>query len=81
MAKVTLNLIEEDPNFDSSMLKVGEMMKILDKEIDKKHYGTVGIRVYGNFISLSHPDSTWDISTKILGRKLLSGESVTLTQE
>ena len=81
MAKLTLNLLNSSANFDSSMLKVGEMMQIFDKDVDKKHWGTVGIRIYEDFASLSHPSSTWDVSSKILGRKLLPGESVTLTQE
>ena len=63
--------------FDSSMLKVGEMMELPD--------GSVLLRAYIGYISLNNPNFTWSINLdgdpKFDGRKLQPGESITLIQE
>lgn len=70
---------KDDKPFNSSMLEVGEMMKCT--EIDN-HYGEILLRIYGDtIVSLNTPGSTWSGPSSLSGRKLLPGESVTLTQE
>mgnify|MGYP000377776043 CR=1 FL=1 len=78
MSKLTKSWLDKkEPLFDSSMLKVGEMMETKSGEII--------LRVYRKLVSLNNPNSTWDlapnVSGDIYGRKLQPGESITLTQE
>jgi hypothetical protein len=62
--------------FDTSMLKIGEMM-----ELHEQYIGQVVLCTYKTIISLSDPNHTWGRGTRLSGRKLLPGESVTLIQE
>lgn len=59
--------------FNSSMLKVGEMME--------RDNGDVLLKTHDRLISLSNPRFSWYNNAELSGRKLQSGESVTLTQE
>lgn len=63
-----------DTTFDSSMLKIGEMM-----ETETTKY--IIIRTYDGFVSLTNPNDTWDEEHKLIGRKLEPGEGITLIQE
>lgn len=72
--KLTKSWLEpQNKPFDSSMLKAGEMMEIID--------GKVLLRTFDRIISLNNPNYTYVIDATFPGRKLQSGESVTLTQE
>lgn len=70
------NIIEEE-EFNSSMLKIGEMMLCLDPYY-RNH---ILLRTFDRFVSLTNPSSTWNTCTKLIGKKLLPGEEVTLIQE
>jgi hypothetical protein len=68
------NKLKEHYPFDSSMLKVGEMMELsCDNHII--------LRTYGEVVDLNDPRKTWNIGVKLQGRKLLPGEGITLIQE
>jgi len=77
MSKLTKSWLDKKAQqFDSSMLKTGEMMETPS--------GSILLRGFGALISLSNPDTTWsqpNSNLKIAGRKLQPGESITLTQE
>jgi len=75
-----MSILERNYNleekFSSTKLKIGEMMEIeLNKEIH------VILKTYDRFVSLSEPIKVWTHDVDIIGRKLLKGESITLTQE
>lgn len=78
MSKLTIKFKTNDKPFNSSMLKIGELMEVGLSHAYAEH---IIIRVFGKFVSLNSPGITWDESAIIPGRKLLPGESVTLTQE
>ena len=62
--------------FDSSMLGIGEMM-----ELYEVYPGDVVIRAHDSIVRLNNPNSTWNKNVKLLGRKLMPGEGITLIQE
>ena len=62
----------------ASSLKVGDMMVITEAGC---YTGHVILRTYDALCSLTNPNSTWGVGAPHKGRKLLPGESVTLTQE
>jgi hypothetical protein len=63
--------------FDSTKLGIGEMMECQEAS----HLGHVILATFTKYISLTDPSSTWNRDYKLIGRKLLPGESVTLIQE
>ena len=69
----------EKSDFNSQMLGVGEMME-LDNETTL-YSGIILLRTFDGFVSLNNPNATWCNSATLTGRKLLSGEGVTLIQE
>ena len=78
MSKLTKSWLDKtNKPFDSSMLRVGEMMELPD--------GGVLLRAYIGYVSLNNPNFTWNINLdgdpKFAGRKLQPGESITLIQE
>lgn len=83
MSKLTKSWpYDKEPQFDSSRLHIGEMM-VCDDSISK---GEVLLRCYCSIVSLTDPTHTWKFNftsecPKLIGRKLLPGESITLTQE
>jgi len=62
--------------FLAKWLRVGEMMEVED-EIKRGH---ILLRSFNSIISLTDPNHTYGIDCELTGRKLLPGESVTLTQ-
>jgi hypothetical protein len=77
MKTIRVENISNRPNdFVSTDLNVGEMMEIVHET--KLH---VVLRTFSKFVSLTNPDDTWGTHTKLLGRKLLPGEGITLIQE
>ena len=78
--KLVKNFEENKVSYDSSMLRTGEMMEVVDSNCE--YNGHILMRVYGDvLVSLTRPINTWDIESVFVGRKLKSGESVTLIQE
>lgn len=73
MSILTSNLKKIRFSCKASLLCVGEMMELGD--------GVIILKTYNKLISLTNPLYTWDLDANLLGRKLLPGESVTLTQE
>jgi len=84
MSELTKSWLDKkEKPFDSSMLRVGEMMEVLEFG---PHNGQILLRAYGSLISLTDPNGTWSFESLHLcpaftGRKLQPGESITLTQE
>ena len=74
MAKLTINThTPSQPHFNSDMLKIGEMMQT--------DGGSILLKVYDVVVDLGNPEMTFDAKSTITGRKLLQGESITLTQK
>ena len=69
-------------SFTANMLEIGEMMEVIDSG-NPAINGHILLRSFNVLISLSNPRHTWsNIHTvNILGRKLNSGEGITLIQE
>lgn len=65
--------------FDSSMLKIGEMMQVDNTYSD--YGGHVLLMTFMGIISLTSPNYTWACEAELPGRKLGKGEVVTLIQE
>lgn len=78
MAKLTTSFNISNDNFLSKDLKIGEMMEINLHGSKGTH---VIIKTYDRYVSLNAPETTWELGSKLYGRKLLPGESITLTQE
>ena len=79
MSILTRNLKLNNTVFDSSRLKIGEMMvSSLEFAVGPNQ---ILFRTRNSIVSLSQPELIWDQSIAILGRKLLPGESIILTQE
>lgn len=68
---------KKEPQFDSSMLNASEMMEVDDKRYSSSN-GEIVFRSTLGYISLNDGKV---FETKVFGRKLLPGESITLTQE
>jgi hypothetical protein len=63
-------------SFSSTNLEIGEMMEAqISDNIE------VIIRTHSGFVSLTNPSHVWNLDANLKGRKLLPGESITLTQE
>lgn len=75
--KYKTNFKSIQKEFNSSMLEIGEMMEITEG----CYSGHIILRCYEFIVSLYNPKNTWDIDCTLTGRKLLPGESITLTQE
>lgn len=79
MSKLTKSwILESEERFNSSMLKFGEMMESVS--------GNILIKSDNRLIYISGGLVNWDPAdggrhVDIYGRKLLPGESITLTQE
>jgi hypothetical protein len=54
--------------FNSSMLNVGEIMKITNTNLTNLHL----LRIKDSLVCLEYPDKVFDIDTKIEGKKLES---------
>ncbi len=67
--------------FNSSMLKLGEMMEIEGEQDYPEFNNHILLRVYDRVISLHNPKLTWNISVAFPGRKLNPGNGVILIQE
>ena len=67
---------QHNPNFNASMLKIGEMMELFEQ-----HPGEIVLRTYDNIVLLSNPKCTWGTNAPLQGRKLLPGEGIALIQE
>jgi len=65
--------------FDSSMLRIGDMMQV--DNIDEDYGGHVLLMTFRGIISLTDPHYTWACVAELPGRKLGKGEVVTLIQE
>lgn len=63
--------------FDSSMLKVGEMMKIEEGNYQRE----IILRVYDELVSLTDPDHIWGLSTRLRGTKLPAGTKVEIVSK
>jgi len=81
MSKLTKSWLDKkDLQFDSSMLKVGEMMECTDDKYPER-LGEIITKV-ANLSTMSLNDMKhWNATSKVIGRKLQPGESITLTQE
>lgn len=75
--KYKTNFKSIQKGFNASMLEIGEMMEVTEE----CYSGHVLLRCYGYVVSLFDPKEAWDIDCSLTGRKLLPGESITLTQE
>lgn len=80
MRTIPYNSHSSNYNFNSSMLKVGEMMEITDTELPE-YYKQIVLRTYDNIVLLNSPKITWLTTAPLKGRKLLPGEGITLIQE
>lgn len=79
MSKLTKSWLDKKKQpFDSWMLKTGEMMEVSDP-LWPDDNGIIVIKNQCGTISLS--DGKFWTSSRIRGRKLQPGESITLTQE
>ena len=78
MAKITTDFEITKDNFVSTDLKVGEMMQLDWQETPANN---IIMRTYDEYVLLNNSYIVWDKKARLYGRKLLSGESVTLTQE
>jgi len=79
MSKLTKSWLDKkEQPFDSSMLKVGEMMELHEPEHCAGHI--VILTQWGDLRNLCTFDY-WNMPKSFKGRKLQPGESVTLTQE
>ena len=59
-------------------LKIGDLLEITTGDYE----GEIILKTYECFVRLSDPNNTWSLNTPgLLGRKLLPGESITLTVE
>ncbi len=59
-------------------LEIGDLLEIVEGSFK----GEIILKTYECFVMLSDPNNTWNLSTSgLLGRKLLPGESITLTVE
>ena len=75
--KVKLNY-KTDNLTNAQDLEVGDLLEI----VEGSYKDEIILRTYECFVMLSDPGSTWSLSTcGLLGRKLLPGESITLTVE
>lgn len=77
MSKLTKSWLDKkEPQFDSSMLNVGEMM-------EASITGVIYLKLYTALVDLTTTKFSYSLSKapKIPGRKLQPGESITLTQE
>ena len=75
--KVKLNY-KTDNLTNAQDLEVGDLLEI----VEGSYKDEIILRTYECFVMLSDPGSTWSLNTcGLLGRKLLPGESITLTVE
>ena len=75
--KVKLNY-KTDNLTNAQDLEVGDLLEIVEGSFQ----GEIILKTYECFVMLSDPGSTWSLNTGgLLGRKLLPGESITLTVE
>jgi hypothetical protein len=65
---------KEKKEFNASMLKVGEMMKVTDTR--NSYEGETLLRTYNCVISLTHLSHVWDVDCKLIGDKLPTGTNV-----
>lgn len=80
MKTIPYNSHSSNYNFNSSLLKVGEMMEITDIDLPEYHEQIV-LRTYSNIVLLNNLSKTWSTTAPLEGRKLLPGEGITLIQE
>ena len=75
--KVKLNYTTDNLT-NAQDLKIGDLLEIVTGE----YKGEVILKTFECFVQLSDPSNTWNLNTSgLLGRKLLPGESITLTVE
>ena len=75
--KVKLNY-KTDNLTNAQDLETGDLLEIVEGSFK----GEIILKTYECFVMLSDPGSTWSLSTcGLLGRRLLPGESITLTVE
>ena len=75
--KVKLNY-KTDNLTNAQDLEIGDLLEIVEGSFK----GEIILKTYECFVQLSDPNNTWNLSTSgLLGRKLLPGESITLTVE
>lgn len=75
--KFKTNFKQSNKPFNASMLKIGEMMEVMEG-IES---GDIFLRTYSEIVNLCRPNYTHLIECTLIGRKLLPGESITLIQE
>lgn len=82
MPKLTKSWLDKkEQPFDSSMLKVGEMMEVARGHLSCDA-GEILIKTHKQLLSLTDLKAWSENSLdRIIGRKLQPGESITLTQE
>lgn len=71
---------EFETEFTAKDLKVGEMMVVEGKQINQEFNGETLLRTFEGIVSLSDPKKTWTSNCPLKGRKLKSGESITIKQ-